>query len=298
MGYLIFYLAVPGKGAHKINLHLAEAPWSIFDLVTLAGGYCGRGVLVVFACYLDDSDSQNSNLMTLAGYVARIDAWREFEQEIAPVFKSYEIPVLHAKELHDTDGYFSGWSRQQKRSFIADIYDVAQRHVAFGISISARKRAVKKWIRSDRKNSGMSPYGMCFSSISHFVVMNNPFRRQIQDSGICFMVESGHENNPEIERAFRMSDKHGLFDGIVRSIYFVDKRSCHAIQLADFLAFHSRRFEAASDRFDYKLSLPRNELYKIAIDRMIPHKSMVMRGDFRRVSVESARNPPLRGVVD
>jgi hypothetical protein len=55
------------------------------------------------------------------------------------------------------------------------------------------------------------------------------------------ILERGHENNAEAERNFYdVRDQHGL-DNILRSISFIDKEHCRAIQMADLFAFYSRR---------------------------------------------------------
>jgi hypothetical protein len=274
----------------RMGRGMSARSWPILDLANLAGGHRNRGVVGVFVCYLDDSDAELSSIVTLAGYVARLELWQLFEQKAGPIFNRYNVSVLHAKELHDTDGCFRGWSMLKKRSFIHDVYALANRCVAFGISVSARKNRIKQWRRERPKNSGMSAYGVCFSSIMHTVIMNNSLRKEIQSDGISFIVESGHRNNAEIEKSFHRQSKLEFYTGIARSISFADKQSSRAIQIADFFAFYSRRAEATSDRFDGKLSLPGNQLYMIAREQ-VQHFHRVLRGDIHKDSMAEAINP-------
>lgn len=108
-------------------------PSEIFDLIEPVGGHKhSDGVVCVFVCYLDDSDSQLSRVATLAGYVSTLDEWKAFEVDTAPLFLCHGVDVLHAKEFHDTKGCFAGWSRIRKHSFVEELYDLVGKHVFSG----------------------------------------------------------------------------------------------------------------------------------------------------------------------
>jgi L-ribulose-5-phosphate 3-epimerase UlaE len=64
-----------------------------------------------------------------------------------------------------------------------------------------------------------------------------------------FLVETGNNNNSEIGNFFHKMTKQPAFEGSLRSISFVTKDSCRAIQLADFFAFYSRRHMRNHHRF-------------------------------------------------
>lgn len=247
---------------------LSDAPSTVFDLINLVGAHHGEGIVGVFVCYLDDSDDRLSSVSTLAGYVGRLGDWRNFEAATAPIFDAYGVDILHAKDLHNTKGCFSGWTRLKKESFVRDVFDVARLCASFGISLSARKKAVREFKARHKNHASFSGHRICFSSIMTTVVFNNSLRDVIQSEGASFVVESGHRNNGEIEKAFHRDKRNPVFRGAARSLTFASKESSRALQLADFFAFYSRRYASISDRFDGKLSLPVPELYRIALDRV------------------------------
>ena len=92
----------------------------------------------MLVCYLDDSgkDPQNS-ITTIAGFVARSEEWEAFEREVEPIFDAYKVDILHSKQLHDTDGCFSGWTRMKKQTFVREVCDAMAPHVPLGLSMSA-----------------------------------------------------------------------------------------------------------------------------------------------------------------
>jgi hypothetical protein len=64
--------------------------------------------------------------------------------------------------------------------------------------------------------------------------------------GLAYLLECGHENNSEVEKEFAaIKRQHKDIRNLMHSISFVNKDSCRAIQLADLLAFYSRRDSAA-----------------------------------------------------
>ncbi len=82
--------------------------------------------IVVLVCYLDDSGKDPQNpVSTIAGYVAREAAWAAFESEGESWFSEYGVNILHAKDLQDTDGEFSGWPVLKKQAFVREYAEPA-----------------------------------------------------------------------------------------------------------------------------------------------------------------------------
>ena len=70
----------------------------------------------MLVCYLDDSGKDPQNrITTIAGYAASDEQWKAFETEVETWFTEVNVKILHAKDLHDTDGEFAGWSHLKSR---------------------------------------------------------------------------------------------------------------------------------------------------------------------------------------
>ena len=203
----------------------------LIDLVRLAGGHeRGRGYALVFICYLDDSDSEHSSVLTLAGYVAPLSTWQQFETKADDACGNYNVPIFHAHEFHRTRDEYKGWSSIKKASFIDEFYAVPP---SMGISISIRKKGYKDRQTETGLNKSMSAYGVAFASIAASLVTNFSISEQIREQGVSFIVEAGHNNNAEIEKYFNKFKHHEFFEGVLRSITFSGKEESRAIQLAD-----------------------------------------------------------------
>jgi hypothetical protein len=95
--------------------------------------------------------------------------------------------------------------------------------------------------------------------------------------GIAYILECGHENNAEVEKEFHeIKKQHPDISELMRSISFVGKRSCRAIQMADLLACYSRRDSAAlyeahrQNRDSYEIDV----MIKIIVENL-PHRGFV-----------------------
>jgi Protein of unknown function (DUF3800) len=202
--------------------------------------------MVVLVCYLDDSGKDPQNpIETVAGYIAKEDAWAAFESEVEPIFIEKKVPILHAKQLHDTDGPFQGWSRLQKQAFVARVGQVSSRHLITGLSMSALKGSYEEHALDRAKGTPsrrtVTPYTFCFQVIVDWILRGVSTGRLAHSEGVSFVLECGHENNPQAEQEFYWVREHYNLQTVLKSISFVPKDSCRAIQLADLVAFYTRR---------------------------------------------------------
>lgn len=265
---------------------------STFDLVSLCGQQSGEGVVGVFVCYLDDSDSAISQVATLGGYVASIDGWKKFESETSALFEREGVDVYQTKRIIQSKGAFASWSMDRKRRFIEEWSDIASKSVTFGVAVATRRSFHRRFVKEFPKNSRLSAMGVSFSAIMHIVCSNNPLRDKIRHEGISFVIESGHKNNPGLERFFHEQKGNEVFAGAGRSITFVDKNSSRAIQWADFCAYHARRILSTSDRLGPDFIVPGHELFDIAYRKM-PHlfKSVSTHREATSLEIDRAANP-------
>lgn len=237
----------------------------------------GRWV-VVLVCYLDDSGKDPQNpITTLAGYIARDSGWAAYEDAVEPWFTEYGVRVLHAKQLHDTDGEFEGWSVLKKQTFVSRICQARAPHLMMGLSMSALKDQYRvRAAESDRKRT-VTPYSFCFNVLNDWIFRDIRIGRASNTEGVAFVLETGHENNAEAEGEFHaIKRQHPDIAPLMHSISFVGKESCRAIQLADLFAFYSRRDGAAQ----YQAQLKGQESHKIdtmirVITENLPHRAFV-----------------------
>jgi hypothetical protein len=202
--------------------------------------------LVVLVCYLDDSGKDPQNpITTVAGFIAPENGWKAFELEVEPVFVEKKVPILHAKDLHHTDGPFKGWTRLQKQAFIARIGQVASRYLMMRLSMSALKgtyeeHALHRGAGTPSRRT-VTPYTFCFQVIVDRILRGVTLGRLAHSEGVSFVLECGHENNPQAEHEFYWVRERYNLENVLTSISFVPKNSYRAVQMADLVAFYTRR---------------------------------------------------------
>lgn len=196
--------------------------------------------LDMFVCYLDDSGKDPHNpITTLAGYLARDASWTLFERNVEPVFKEFGIDVLHARDLHNTDREFKGWSWDEKEKFVSRVCKAFAPNVPLGLSFSVVKGNYEAR-RTESRAQGMekcTPYAYCFRTLIDWILE----QAEIRAVGVSFVLEFGHQNNTEARLLFEdVRRRHGL-EEVLGTISFHAKQDSRAIQLADLFAFYSRR---------------------------------------------------------
>jgi hypothetical protein len=238
-------------------------------------------VILVFQVYLDDSGTANEPIITMAGFVAQESDWETLEPDYEAILgpTNYRVPVLHAKHFHATQGAFAGWSKVRKKSLTRELFQTSKGRVPFGISFSARKKSFLSRKAETGNAPGTSAYSMCFSAILVRLIDGPEMGKAIQRDGLSIFVESGNKNNDGLNEHFRKFQSHPIYKGALREISFIPKDHCRAIQVADFLAFYTRRHATDLDRFDGKFQLPFN-VYHDEIERNIPLFSYVITDPF------------------
>jgi hypothetical protein len=92
----------------------------------------------------------------------------------------------------------------------------------------------------ERLNKNISAYGMCFNIIVEYI-RNAEQVAAHSHHGVSFHVEKGNKNNPDVGQRFAYFADHEKLVDIIKTMKFVEKAHSAAIQLADSLAFYSRR---------------------------------------------------------
>jgi hypothetical protein len=234
--------------------------------------------IVVLVCYLDDSGKDPQNpITTLAGYIARDTAWEAFESDVEPWFSEFNVGILHAKQLHDTDADFKGWPVLKKQTFVSRICQARNPHIMMGLSMSAEKGTYKLQTAQSNRKRTATPYSFCFNVINDWVFRDIRIGRAANTEGVAYVLECGHENNAEVQKEFyAIKQQHPDIADLMHLISFVGKASCRAIQLADLLAFYSRRDDAAA----LKAKKEGRDSYQIEtmiriITENLPHRGFV-----------------------
>ena len=197
--------------------------------------------------YLDDSGKDPQNPITsLGGYAASEETWAAFEQAAEPIFQKYigEKP-LHAKDLYHGEDVYKGWKVLEKQSFVSQLclklYNLGP---LFGVSFSVQKagyatRAAEAVKRGLRKRT-VTPYTYCMTAILNWMLLDIQLGKSVNEDGLALILECGNEHNEEARQSLEVIKKLHNLDQ-VKSLSFVPKSACRAIQMADLFVYYTRR---------------------------------------------------------
>ena len=94
----------------------------------------------MLVCNLDDSGKDAENPITaIAGYIGRDTEWETFETNVEKWFDEFKAGILHAKDLHNTDGDFANWPVLRKQAFVARICQERNSCAMMGLSMAAEE---------------------------------------------------------------------------------------------------------------------------------------------------------------
>jgi hypothetical protein len=176
----------------------------LLEVVGLARGNA-RSLALVLTCFLDDSDAELSRVMTIAGYVADLEAWKQFEIDAEAICADQGVGIIHGRELDARKDCFKGWTVPKTAAFLSLLGDALGKAKAFGISRSVPKELYKRQKAELKLVPNMGAYGFGFGTIVHTLQHESPFGERAKAEGVAYLVESGHPNNPDlVDRPIQM----------------------------------------------------------------------------------------------
>jgi hypothetical protein len=233
----------------------------------------------MLTCYLDESGSDSENpILTIAGYVGRESGWMDFEAKVEPWFAEYGVTICHAKELHSGRNEFKNWTVLRKQSFVSRLCMARNKCAMMGLSMSTKKDVYSERAATSTRARTVTPYTFCFNVVIDRILrdISVGLGRTVHAEGLRLILEDGHRNAEEARAQFADIRVRHNVENVLVDLQFVPKTSSRAIQLADLLAFYSRRNGVAL----LKAKEQGAETYPIdTMDRLLvegmPHWSMV-----------------------
>lgn len=220
----------------------------------------------MLVCYLDDSGTGDEPIITMSGYLAPYYQWVKFEQAAKEIFSKFGVTALHAKEFNDTKDDFAGWTRRKKEAFAANLYIQLGEVGALGIDAGITRTAYNKARFEHGHYPNESGYGNCFANIIERIMRSDVMKYFALEhkATLSFVVEAGNKNDADLLRVFnemKFNPNHVGVTEVLKSVSFANKKSTVALQMADFLAFHSRRYKSQCEK--EKRYVPLTDLQKV-----------------------------------
>lgn len=212
----------------------------------------------MFTVYFDESYGK-ANAYSVAGYVATVKQWAEFEREWKDLLKEFNVAYLHKRELEHLWGefkYAQDWPKDEQRKLKEEVNrracSIILRRVNAGFAASVYKA---DWQEFDKgrwaEALGESFYAagalQCLKLVSSWIHRFN------RNEPIRYVFERGAEGRDEVEKVLRQTEKtpearamsrmagwsfESKKDEVVRGVLHP---AAIPLQAADFLAYEMYR---------------------------------------------------------
>jgi hypothetical protein len=230
--------------------------------------------------FFDESGTHGaeSPVVIVGGFLATVEQWDAYERDLKALLDEYGVKKFHAKELRQTKGNFKGWPRAKKAKFNSRFLQMADQHLACGISTVLPSDAYNRIYRAGaliRNARQESQYGLCVRAALWKALLFMQDRKA--NWPLNFVFEDGNGHEAEAAQIF-YEEKQGLlgkYQGIFGSLTFETKTAL-PLAVADSLSYAVFRKSAGysqhptiSDAAPVGESDPPYYVHKIPLSRTI-----------------------------
>jgi hypothetical protein len=215
----------------------------------------------MLTAFIDESGHSGAGrIVSVAGFVAPEEVWKDFDFQWDASLKAHHAPFLHMREFAHFRGAFVGWSEDQRRALLSSLLQTIVDHnlVAVGAAIDV---VAFKQLPEEQRIGFVDPFVCCVQEIAWgFALLGRGF-------GGCAAVFSQQDEfagtTNLIWSHFRASRRDFESLGPIR---FDDMRSSPGLQAADLLAYEIRHFYET--RAKDPASKPRHPFATIVEDQL------------------------------
>jgi uncharacterized protein DUF3800 len=223
--------------------------------------------MAIFTAYFDESGTPDeSPFVVVAGYLASVNEWRQFNDRWGRVLTEYGVPYFHVKEYAHSRGAFESWKGQERKRkrFARGLTSQIRRSVRAGfaaiVDVSDWRRANHRYeLDTPGLEGGLACYPLCGKLCVELVRVwceNHRFPL----GGVEFVFHNGAKDKGKLIR--RLEIDHGItpiFDPRSTGNFPVP-----GVQAADFLASENGKHapEIALKHFDRE---PRKSFVRLVL---------------------------------
>jgi hypothetical protein len=218
-------------------------------------------LFVIVTVYIDESGTHDgSPVMVLAGQVAKLGQWVDFDARWRRLLKREGVEYFHAKEFRSRSGPFAGWSPERSERFLRRAEKIISKFTFCGFTTVLDPRDYQQVYRAAKKPKRFkndSKYGLCF----RLVLLELPrlIQRSLNrdDLEINFVLELGDPGSGDAVVIFEDAkrDAPEELSRLLGVLSYGEKRIFPGLQAADLIAFGAFRREQRSP--DDVISLPK-----------------------------------------
>ncbi len=222
----------------------------------------------LFEAYLDESGTHDESPLTaFGGVIAHIEAWSHIMTEWSEILSEYGVSELHATDLSNLEGEFSGWNESKRRSLINRVLTVFETHeiALVGTAVQCDKFYLIR--EKDFPDVTIDAYDLCFMAcVQEIITIANRDKRLISIN--LTLEKRGKWNTPPIkslgqELCFGTAKTHYKLN----DVNFKTKNECPPLQLADFVVYELFKSHRESTTEGMRPRYPLEKLIQLSSER-------------------------------
>jgi hypothetical protein len=191
--------------------------------------------MAAFTVYLDASGTKRKPVLTVAGFVSRVDKWERFEKEWPAILNAEGINIFRMTDFVSSNGDFKGWKgpdhTARRKDFLNRLIDCVKRNTNRGFSANL---IMEDYAHLDQEYMLSEVYGkpypfcagLCMAMVDKWAQ-----KKRLARKHILVMVEDGDDDQGEFrERAHKEHIK----------VIPLSKQGAYAFQACDLAGWKSR----------------------------------------------------------
>jgi hypothetical protein len=200
--------------------------------------------------FFDESGTHDSPVVIVGGFLATVEQWDAYERDLRDLFAEYGVGKFHAKDFRGRKGDFKGWTRPKLARFNSRFLQLADEHLACGISAVLPTESYKRIYRADgvvRTGRLSSQYGLAVRVALWKSILSMKERKA--DWPLNFVFETGTHHEMEAANIF-FEVRDGLqpeYTNAFGSVTFETKTTL-PLAIADSLSYAIFRLSAGHSR--------------------------------------------------
>src|SRR5260370_6225092 len=125
-------MALVREKKYSVLEHIGRSVWGL--------RYSSESLFAMFTCYLDEAGGPDQGFMVVAGYVASVEQWEQFEADWKLFLISYKVPYFHMSRLAQFKSPYAKWENSPmfRARFLSDAAQIIQSRVKRGFSCFVR----------------------------------------------------------------------------------------------------------------------------------------------------------------
>lgn len=207
--------------------------------------------------YLDESGSDDTKFLVVAGYVSTEHQWLKFSRQWVGALQSEGVRLFHASEFENRVGEFSDWSKGRADRLMARLCTIVRERTIFSFGHCVRVADFKDVVTTIQARSRMrSAYSFC---LQQCITGISEWARQRQKGALVHVFfEHGNKFSNDVISLYEQAAKNETMRNKYRigSIKPRSKQSFVPLQAADLWAYevfrHYSNLEGKRIRDDRK----------------------------------------------